>query len=122
VKLLVCGTRVKKLPVKLIQDKLDEIKGQLDEKYLHLEIIEGCCKDSADEIAEMWAQDKGVTVHHFPSTSGNYLRRNVEMVDKCDAVLAFWNGFSYGTAHTVAQGLMKGKDVKIIEVTGYEHY
>jgi hypothetical protein len=40
------------------------------------------------------------------------------MVEDCDEVLCFWDGFSYGTAHTVAQAVLHGKPVKIIDLSG----
>ena len=81
-----------------------------------LELIEGCCSDSADEFAEIWAKEQDVKVNHRPANNGKYLKRNIEMVDECEEVLAFWDGWSYGTAHTIATALMRDKKVKIIEL------
>jgi len=115
-KWLICGTR-KKGYQELVKEKLDE---RMMGRRIPPLIIEGCCPDSADEYAENWAKDKGVKIKHFPSTSGNYLRRNVEMVeelDKDDLVIAFWDGFSYGTAHTIALATSKNIPVVVIKIT-----
>lgn len=108
VKLLVCGTRKKNCR--------DRVFAELDSYRPDL-IIEGCCPDSADAYAEEWAEKNHVPIEHHPSTPGNYLKRNVEMVGKADIVIAFWDGFSYGTAHTIAQAVLQGKEeVRVIKV------
>ncbi len=115
-KILICGTRNSYLDIYayLVGKELDKIKLSSDVRWTDFEIVEGCCPKSADEYAERWAEKNKVKVHHFPSTSGNYLKRNIEMVDFSDEVIAFWDGFSYGTAHTIATAISKGKKVKII--------
>ena len=111
-KLLVCGTRR--------EGYREIVWEQLDISLKHfgaeLEIIEGCCPDSADDYAEDWAKVSKVKIRHFPSHSGNYLKRNIEMVNVCDGVLAFWDGYSYGTCHTIAQAILNNKKVKIIRI------
>ena len=108
-KLLVCGTRNAKYhPVQVLKH-IDELSPNT--------IIEGCCPDSADIIAEKYDKaEREIKHEHYPSSSGNYLRRNIEMVNACDQVLAFWDGWSYGTAHTIAQAVMKGKPITIVQV------
>jgi hypothetical protein len=105
-KWLICGTR-KKDYKEVVFEKLT--RRYYDERAMKSKgsnwkpvIIEGCCPDSADEYAEEWAKENGCEIMHHPSTSGNYLKRNVEMIGKADLVIAFWDGFSYGTAHTIA--------------------
>jgi len=107
-KILICGTR-KKGYQGIVNDTLNSIK-------IGFEVIEGCCPDSADEYAEKWAKDRKIKLYHFPSTSGNYLKRNIEMVTIADMVIAFWDGFSYGTAHTIAQAVKKGIPITIIDI------
>jgi S-methylmethionine-dependent homocysteine/selenocysteine methylase len=103
VKILVCGTRGKfKDYKKIVYEELEPYFEQFGNK---LEIVEGCCPNSADQYAEEWALEKGVKVNHFPATSGNYLKRNIEMLEEADEVIAFWDLFSYGTAHTIANAL-----------------
>ena len=72
--ILVCGTRKKLNYYKdLVYEYLDLYGPDI--------IIEGCCPNSADEYAEEYSKDKLVEITHFPSTSGNYLKRNIEMLD-----------------------------------------
>ena len=129
---LVCGTRVQNKVYsnaykEIVFKELDEMLRM--ERYMKRNIpdsiIEGCCPDSADQYAEDWATINGIKIQHHPSTSGNYLRRNIEMVKKASLVIAFWDGFSYGTAHTIATAIMYNKpvivtflDMKKVKVNG----
>ncbi len=120
-KWLICGTRKKgyKELVNQILDKRMWNQRGLFKDWKPSLIIEGCCPDSADVYAEAWAKKVVVEIKHFPSTSGNYLKRNVEMVDELDRndlVIAFWNGFSYGTAHTIALATTKNIPVVVIKI------
>ncbi len=112
-KILICGTRRKGYGF-IVRIKLNELKLSSDVRWTDFEIVEGCCPNSADFYAEEWAKENNIKVHHFPSTSGNYLKRNIEMVEVCDEVLAFWDSFSYGTSHTIATAVSLGKPVKVI--------
>jgi hypothetical protein len=121
-RLLVCGTRGKGFKPELIKERLNSRHScdySLNPSGSEMEwvIIEGCCPDSPDVIAEEWAREHNVEVKHYPANSGNYLKRNIEMVDDCTMVFAFWDGFSYGTAHTIATAVMKKKPVAIWKVT-----
>lgn len=108
---LVVGTR-KKGYEKLVEDELTfhlvQSRRILGEDF-NPTIISGHCRDSADEYAEDWASKNGVPVKLFPGTEGNYLYRNIEMVKACDILIAFWDGFSYGTAQAIATATMSEK-------------
>ncbi|MFC1755567.1 hypothetical protein ACFL96_19615 [Thermoproteota archaeon] len=115
---LVCGTR-KKGYRDVVLEQLTKL--MWNQRIIYADwkpasIIEGCCPDSADVWAEEWAEKHGVEIQHHPSTSGNYLKRNIEMVGKATMVIAFWDGFSYGTAHTIAHAVKNKKRVVIIKV------
>ena len=115
-KILICGTRKKGYEQK-VRDKLSVIHFDLClNKKEVLEIVEGCCPNSADEYAEKWAKDYNIKIHHFPSHSGNYLKRNIEMVEFADEVICFWDFFSYGSCHTIATALRLKKPVEIINI------
>lgn len=128
-KILVCGSRGK------FKNYREKVKKVLSETHwghhaispqgseFKSDIIEGCCNGSADEYAEEWVKenDSYATIKHFPSTRGNYLRRNKEMVKevgKDGLVIAFWDGYSYGTAHTIAWATKLGIPVRIILLRG----
>ena len=44
------------------------------------------------------------------------LKRNDFMVDICDEILAFWDGLSKGTKHTIAYAEKRGKPIRIITI------
>lgn len=109
-KILICGTRRKGYE-KIVEEILDQ--------ELHFELIEGCCPDSADQYAEDYCNARKIKVHYHPASSGNYLysfKRNIEMVERCDKVIAFWNGYSYGTAQTIAQAVLQGKPIRVVRI------
>lgn len=122
-KILVCGTRAEKIRNKTLDEKyralVHKSLSTIDDG--NLTIIEGCCPDSADQYAEEYVQlqaqaQKKISIKHHPSHEGNYLKRNIEMVKECDEVLAFWNGWSYGTSHTIAHACLNKKPVRIVSI------
>lgn len=119
IKLLVCGTQMKFDYSKQVKDELDKLFSKLtpsvrQEYPLHL--IHGGCPDSADVYAQAWAASKNIPITRYSSNAGHYLKRNIEMVKDADYVLAFYDGFSYGTAHTVINALMKGIEVDVYPI------
>ena len=68
----------------------------------------------ADTLAGQAAQAVGLPCHVFPAKWNQYGRqagfiRNIQMLDqKPDLVLAFWDGLSQGTAHTIREALKRG--------------
>jgi hypothetical protein len=117
---LICGTRkkgYKELVEKQLHARYWNEKG-ISPKGSDWKptIIEGCCPDSADAYAEEWAKENNIKVLHYPSTSGNYLKRNIEMIKEASLVIAFWDGFSYGTAHTIAQATMRRIPVIVVPI------
>lgn len=111
-KLLVCGSRKNFVDYKMLV--WTHLAVLCNDKT---ELIEGCCKGSADEFAENFAQEYGLKIHHFPSTSGNYLKRNIEMAELCDECLAFHDKFSYGTSQCVINVVRLGKPVKVVDIS-----
>lgn len=115
---LVCGTRGK-FNENFVKEKLNRVMWNervFREGFKPDFIIEGCCPDSADVYAEKWAEELNIEIQHHPSTSGSYLKRNIEMCLKADLVIAFWDGYSYGTAHTIAQATMRKIPVIIYHI------
>lgn len=117
-KWLICGTRIKGQGYKeLVSKELSKLvtDNQLWERDWQPNlIIEGCCPESADQYAEEWAILHNIPIKHFPSNPGNYLARNIEMVQEATHVIAFWDGYSYGTAHTIAHAEKRHIPIKII--------
>lgn len=81
-------------------------------------IISGGAK-GIDTLAEQYADKNGIEKLIIRPKYEKYgraapIRRNEEMVDISDAVLAIWDGKSRGTAYTLEYARKKGKE--IIEV------
>jgi hypothetical protein len=76
----------------------------------------------ADSIAKRWAlisSPEGIQYTEFPADwikYGKYagVRRNQQIVDACDIVLAFWDGKSKGTQDTINKAKKAKKPTFII--------
>jgi len=112
--ILVCGSRTW-TDRQLIAAELMEIRSK---KGLHL-VIHGAAR-GADRLAGIVAKELGVPVREYPANWDAYGRaagfiRNEAMVDsKPDLVLAFWDGRSKGTKHTVEYAQKKGIETRIV--------
>lgn len=61
----------------------------------------------ADTLGERYANEKGYQLQYFPADWKKYgksagFRRNVDMAQNADALIAFWDGKSHGTKHMIA--------------------
>lgn len=73
----------------------------------------------ADTLAEEWAGESGVeTLIIRPNWDrdgkGAGFKRNVQIVEACDALLAFWDGESRGTMHSIDCGIRLQKKVHVV--------
>ena len=72
----------------------------------------------ADTLGEQYAKNKGYDVHYFPADwekfgkSAGY-RRNVQMAENADALVAFWDGTSRGTMHMINIAKERGLKVRV---------
>lgn len=74
-----------------------------------------------DRLSAAYAKEQGIPLTEFLPDYGRYgrgapLRRNAEIAAYADGVLAFWDGRSRGTAHTVGLFRAAGKSVRVILV------
>lgn len=81
-------------------------------------IISGCAK-GADSLGEQYAIEKGIPLEKYPANWNKYgksagYRRNEQMADVADALIAFWDGESKGTKHMIDIAVSKKLKVKII--------
>lgn len=85
------------------------------------EIVSGTAK-GADKLGERYANEKGYQIKQFPAEWDKYgksagYRRNYEMCEYSDTLIAFWDGKSKGTKHMI--DIAKNKNLKI-KVIDYE--
>lgn len=82
-------------------------------------IISGGAK-GADTLAKKYSNDNNIELLEFIpdwdkyGKSAGYIR-NVEIIDNCDCVVAFWDGESKGTQHSINIAKKKNKKIKVIK-------
>jgi hypothetical protein len=75
-------------------------------------VISGTAR-GADKLGELWAEHFGIPVERFPADwdkfgkSAGY-KRNAEMADNAEALIALWDGKSRGTKHMIDIAKSKG--------------
>ena len=83
--------------------------------------IEIVCGEAlgADSLGKFYAQRKGYNVRSYPADWNKYgksagIRRNKQMAEVADALVAFWDGKSRGTKNMIEQMRRLKKPVKIV--------
>lgn len=84
------------------------------------EIVSGGAR-GVDTCAREYAQQKGLKLKEFLPDYEQFgrsapLRRNIEIIDYCDLVLAFWDGTSPGTRFVIEQCRKRGKELRLYQV------
>lgn len=81
------------------------------------EVISGGAR-GVDRLGEEWAAKRGIPIKRFIpdwTDKGAGLRRNVEMAEYADALIAIWDGESRGTAHMIAAAEARGLRVFVFD-------
>jgi hypothetical protein len=83
-----------------------------------VEIVSGTAA-GADTLGERYAQEKGYEVKKFPAQWDLYgksagYKRNQQMAEYADGLIAFWDGKSRGTKHMIDIATNKGLKVRVI--------
>lgn len=110
-RVLVCGSRTW-MDYWTIFRRLGELPAEA-------KIIHGAAK-GADSIAESVAQFYGLKVQAYPAAWKTHGKRagvvrNLQMLDEQpDLVIAFWDGKSRGTQHTIDEARKRGIPVEVI--------
>ena len=91
------------------------------ERHCITQVITGGAR-GADRLGIRWALAHAVRIKGFPADWQRFgksagVRRNHQMAQAGDVLLAFWNGQSAGTAHMVQCVRQLGKPVVVIQVT-----
>lgn len=82
-------------------------------------IISGGAR-GADTLGEEWANENGVKTQIFYANWDKHGKqagfiRNVDIIESCDGCIAFWDGESKGTKHSLSLCEKLGKPVKIVK-------
>lgn len=84
-------------------------------------IVCGCAR-GADALGEQYSDERGIRTDLFPACwevygkSAGY-RRNVEMAQNAEALVAFWDGSSKGTKHMIDIASERGLQVVVFNYT-----
>ena len=95
--------------------KLDRLLAQ---KIGDVEIVCGMAR-GADSLGEQYAKERGIPIRYFPADwqtlgkSAGY-QRNVQMAAYADALVAFWDGKSRGTAHMIETARRHQLQIRVI--------
>lgn len=86
----------------------------------HRVIIVSGHAQGADTLGERFAKEQGLTVELHPAKwralgKAAGMIRNVEMAKTSDALIAFWDGKSRGTAHMISFARRRGLEVSVLE-------
>lgn len=86
----------------------------------HPTVVSGGAR-GADRLGEKYAVENDLKLRQFPAEWDTYgksagYRRNVQMADYAEALLAFWDGESKGTKHMIDIALDKGLLVKVVRI------
>lgn len=82
-------------------------------------VVQGDCR-GADRMAGDWAIKHGMKVEVYPANwdvhgkAAGFIR-NKEMVEVADRVIAFWDGQSKGTAHTIELAQSRNIPVYVVK-------
>ena len=116
-KVIVCGSREFKNQ-ELMEKKLDYL---LVNKIStsRVIILSGCAR-GADLCGERYAIEKWLDIERFPAQWEQYgksagFKRNADMIEKADAVVAFWDGKSRGTQHMIELARKRNVPIRIIK-------
>lgn len=88
-------------------------------KTSNIIIVSGHAR-GADTLGEKYAQDEGFALEIYPAQwkklgkQAGY-RRNEQMAEVADALIAFWDGESKGTKHMIDIMNAKSLQVKVVE-------
>jgi ABC-type enterochelin transport system substrate-binding protein len=99
-------------------DKLRESCDNILVNQKEVEIVSGTAA-GADTLGERYAQEKGYEVKKFPAQWDLYgksagYKRNQQMAEYADGLIAFWDGNSKGTKHMIDIANKMGLKVRVI--------
>lgn len=82
-----------------------------------IEIVSGGAS-GADRLGELYAEERGYQIRRFPADWKRYgygagPRRNREMAEYADALIAYWDGHSRGTRNMIELAKEYGLKIRV---------
>ncbi|MBG7631299.1 MAG: DUF2493 domain-containing protein [Bacteroidetes bacterium] len=98
--------------------KLCKICDHLLQNQANIEIISGAAR-GADQLGEKYASEKGYSIKQFPANWNKYgkaagPKRNEQMANYANTLIAFWDGKSKGTKHMIDMAKQANLNVEVI--------
>jgi hypothetical protein len=86
--------------------KLSEVCDQFLQDQTDIEIVSGAYYKGADKLGEQYAKERGFKITQFPADWKRFGRaagpkRNEQMANYANALIAFWDGKSKGTLNMI---------------------
>lgn len=105
---------------KLLKEKCNQYLREKRKDY-NIIIVSGHAR-GADLLGEKYAQDEGFPLEIYPADWKKFgksagFRRNEQMAEVADALIAFWDGKSHGTKHMIE--IMENKNL-LVKIVNYE--
>lgn len=90
-----------------------------EKRRTHRVIIVSGHAHGADTMGERFAKEQGLTIELHPAKwralgKAAGMIRNAEMARASDALIAFWDGRSRGTAHMISFARRRGLEVSVV--------
>ena len=113
-KTIIAGSRFEEKP-KIIEARYAELLDAMADFELFgtiTQVVSGTAR-GVDRLGERWAREHGIRVARFPADWLNHgtsagFRRNQEMANYADALIALWDGQSRGTANMIDLARRRG--------------
>ena len=99
----------------ILSEKLEHIKPEI-------KVVISGGAPGADRLAEKWAKEHGKSLTVYPADwltygkSAGYIR-NADIVKNSDKIIAFWDGESKGTKHTINLCKKNNKECEVVLVS-----
>lgn len=99
---------------KLLYDFCDKVLANIKDEII---VVSGAAR-GADYLGMCYANDRGYQIQYFFPEWDKYgksagYRRNVQMAENADALIAFWDGESRGTKHMIDIATERGLAVRV---------
>lgn len=99
----------------------NDLEIALDGLHWEVSVLLCGCARGADTIGREWAEENKVPIELYPANWERFgrragYRRNEEMSERAEALIALWNGISKGTAHMIQISNKKGLPIRVLNV------
>lgn len=115
-KVIIAGSRELTMSPEAVFSRIENLTGE----QKHIEVVSGTAR-GGDKLGESWANKQGHQIKRFPAEWNRFglsagFRRNEQMADYADALIAIWDGKSKGTNHMINVAKNRKLPVRVIRM------